>query len=212
MVPVATPVIVEAPNIPAPVVTVNVPAPPARRSRPQPEGSPPIAACSWDDGFPAISADGMLLVKKSQDARPSGSMGLAIGFFDVDTSRLVRQVILLSPDRDYDAEGKLRSGIEGRVEQRVAVLQRTLDAKGFHTLIELGSSEPGVAAAEETRIHAELDGAAARIIDPARSAVLWQHSFVSNVPGRATTRAPLCATARASTASRCGGIRRPGSC
>jgi hypothetical protein len=110
----------------------------------------------------------------------------------------VRQVVLLSADSDYEVEGKLRAGTEVPVAQRVAALQRTLDAKGFHSLTALGSSmlhdsEPDAVNAERTRIHAELDGAAARIVDPARSVVLWQHDFVSQLPApRANPDTDMC--------------------
>jgi len=204
--PLPTPIFVDAPKVPAPVVTVNVPPPPpppAPPPAPEPPPAPapralaphleaacimptevdaaPLAACSWDDGFPAISTDGALIVKKIYDTNPSGSSGLAIGFFDASTSRLMRRVVLLSPNGDYDAKGKLRPGIEGRVGPRVAALQRTLDERGFRSLIDLGSSDSS-AGPDPKRIHAEFDGAFARIVDPERSAVLWQHGFFSTVP------------------------------
>lgn len=211
VVPPATPIVVEAPKLPAPVVTVNVPPPPAPAPPPAPEASPPPppralaphlqaacvlpqadgipapASCAWDDGFPAVSDDGTQFVKKILIPEPLTPGGLTIGFFDTSTSRLVRQVVIISADSDYGAEGKLREGSEVRVAQRIAGLQRTLDAKGFHSLVALGSSavnpeDPGAAEAAKARIHAEFDDAAARIVDPARSVVLWQHEFVSQVP------------------------------
>lgn len=223
--PLPTPIFVDAPKVPAPVVTVNVPPPPpppppAPPPAPEPpppprpralvphleawcivaeEGSSILPACSWDDGFPAISADGALLVKKIYDASPSGSAGLAIGFFDAHTSRLVRQVDLLSLKRDYDAQEKLRPGAARRVHQRVAALQRTLDEGAFRSLISLGSNQLGTAAEDAKpsaevakRTHAEFSGASARIVDPERSAVLWQHTFFSNLPDAPYDPARMC--------------------
>src|SRR5689334_18533810 len=167
--PAPVPIFVDAPSVPAPVVTVNVPPPPpppAPPPAPEPppapapralaphleaacitpteEVAPALAVCSWDDGLPAISTDGALLIKKSiGEIRPFGGSSLAIEFFDTSSSRRVRQVVLLS-ESDYDATGKPRPGIERRVEQRVAGLQRTLDARGFRSLIDLGSSDSGV--------------------------------------------------------------------
>jgi hypothetical protein len=210
--PISTPIFVDAPKVPAPVVTVNVPPPPppAPPALPEPppvptpralvphleawciraeEGSASLPACSWDDGFPAISADGALVAKKIYDGSPSGADALSIGFFDAHTSRLVRQVDILTLKRDYDAQEKLRPGTARRMQQRVAALQRTLDEGGFRSLIGLGtnmldtSSEDAKPAGEAAkRIHAEFGGASARIVDPERSAVLWQHTFFSDVP------------------------------
>lgn len=209
--PVVMPIAVEAPKVPAPIVTVNVPPPPAPPAPPPPppapeppppppvraiapnldarciepmeEGAQPPAACTWDDGFPAISADGTQLVKKHHLGHPSGmSSGLSIVFIDAQTSRTIREVPLLTEvDFDLDQPGKPRPGLAVKLERRVAAAQRTLDAGGFRTLSRLGAThaEPP---ADARQIRAEIDDGVVRVVDPARSLMLWRHRFSSNVP------------------------------
>jgi hypothetical protein len=217
-------IFVDAPAVPAPVVTVNVPPPPpppAPPPAPEPPPAPPpralvphldaacitpfreegpaSPACSWDDGFPAISADGALVAKKIYDASPSGAETLSIGFFDARTSQLVRRADVLSLKRDYDAQEQPRPGTAQRVQQRVDALQRTLDQGGFRSMRELGTNTLGMSnedakptAEVARRIHAEFGGATARIVDPDRAAVLWQHSFSSDVPSAPSNATDMC--------------------
>jgi hypothetical protein len=204
------PITVEAPKVPAPVVTVNVPPPPTPIVAPPPppaepppppparavaphldaaciapaeDGATPPAACSWDDGFPAISADGTQLVKKVHEGHPSGMFnGLSIVFVDAQTARIVRRAtVLAEADFDLDQEAKPRPGLAAKVERRVAAVQRTLDAQGFRTLQPLGGTH-AESPADAKQIRAEIDGAAVRIVDPARSLMLWRHRFDSYVP------------------------------
>ncbi|HWO26285.1 MAG TPA: hypothetical protein VNO30_46475 [Kofleriaceae bacterium] len=207
IVPVATPVVVEAPQVPAPVVNVQVlpPPPPAPPAPPEPAPEPPApkpralaphidaaclvppeegepaASCTWDDGFPAISADGALIARKlTQSFVPYGT-GVTIELLDTKTSRPVRRVVLLA-ETDYEADGKPRPKLAQRVQQRVAAIQPALDAGEFRALLPLGSTNTDPDAPALKRIHAQIDGSAVQIIDPERAVALWQHRFVAEVP------------------------------
>jgi len=210
--PVPTPITLEAPKVPAPVVNVNVPPPPAPPPPAPPPPAPPPPApralapyldsgcilapsdnCTWDDGFPAISADGALIVSKQLDGSPSGALDLAIAFLDARTGRVVRRDVLHSFDEHYivsgiatqSAEGdaeiarleRARSALYEKIGQRIAAVQRRLDGRGFRTMQSLGSSQDGEESTDKTRVYAQFQDSAVRIIDPARTAVLWQYRF-----------------------------------
>jgi hypothetical protein len=208
--PIPTPITLEAPKVPAPVVNVNVPPPPVPPPPAPPPPAPPPPApralapyldsscilapsdnCTWDDGFPAVSADGALVVTKQLDGDPSGALSLEIAFLDAGTGRVVRRHVLhsleehriLSGFATQIAEGqaeierleKARSVLYGKVGQRIAAVQRMLDGRGFRSMQSLGSSQTGEEGTDKTRVYAQFQDNAARIIDPARNAVLWQH-------------------------------------
>lgn len=179
----------------APVPTLEVPPapapPPPRATTPllnagclvAPEGAA-SPSCAWDDGLPAISADGTRVATRFvPDDGGRGYPGLSIRLIDVRTSRLVRDLLVLSPD-EYDPDGG-DDRLRVRVERRAAGVQRLLDAGGYRTLEHLGTQtqdlEPTV---DRTRVHAELDGDRVRAIDPATSRVLWQHRFAAPGPRR----------------------------
>ena len=222
LIPITTPVVVEAPRVPAPVVTVHVqppapavapPAPPTAAPAPTPaprpralvphldawcimpveDGAEPLAACAWDDGLPAISADGALIARKVLDGHPTGATGVAIELLDTKTSRRVRRMALIAPERDHDAEGKPRPELAGRIVQRAAAAQRTLDAGGFRSLIALGDSgSVSDSRGAAPQIHAQFDDRGAmQIVDPARGVVLWQHRFGPSAPA-STDPTGLC--------------------
>jgi hypothetical protein len=127
--------------------------------------------CSWDDGFPAISADGRLIaIKDYPDDAGRGNPSVRIAFFDTGRSRQVSDVpILLADEIGAGPIEELRA----RVEQRVASVQHTLDAARFRTLMPLSTVAQGKA------IYAVVEEQAVRIVDPATSTVLWQRRLVA---------------------------------
>jgi hypothetical protein len=99
-----TPVVVQAPTPPEPP-----PAPPAPQPRAQVPmldagcvmnlpGSTANPTCAWDDGFPAISADGALIATKYAPTMGGSDLyGLSIHLIDTKTSRVVRDSVILTP-------------------------------------------------------------------------------------------------------------------
>jgi hypothetical protein len=207
----ATPVVVEPPA-PAPLPAPQPPPPPPRALAPMLDAGCVIPddhnpTCTWDEGFPAISADGTLIATKY--IPPMGQSdfhGVSIHFIDAKTSRLVRDSVLVTRDeaaaykypRLNDAGDPAISNEEHLPEQqrmlatiyrRVARVQRTLDAKRFRTLLELGSVPGNMGAPEPSLrgpnpVYAEIVGTTARIIDSAASRVLWRGEFYADGPKR----------------------------
>jgi len=136
--------------------------------------------CGWDDGFPAISKDGRsIALKYSPDPGPRGGTSVVIRFIDTKTSRVTRDITLLSLDESFaekEARDKVRAQIPGRVER----VQRILDAGQFRTMIPMGTSNEPLEDLEH--IHADIVGGAARIVDPATGSVVWQGHFGEPAP------------------------------
>lgn len=212
VVPVIAPVKV---TLPAPAITVTVPpapvvAPPApidvtpvppRAMAPvvRPEcilepatddGASPT--CGWDDGFPAISADGAMLVTKDpglDDAR--GLPSLAIDFIDARTSRVVRRAVVLAPEEsDFDGsehvDAAKRAALVGKLDRRARLVQAELDAGHYRSLRPLADAHEAATAEDPavrpTTTYAEIAGAQARIVDPSTATVLWEATL--DVPAR----------------------------
>jgi hypothetical protein len=194
------PVAVEAP--PAPAAVEQPPAPQPRALVPKLDPACVIMSfdsvnpiCTWDDGFPAISADGTLIATRfSPPTGPSSFYGLSIHFIDAKTSRLVRDTVILAlgeadqsdaPDNGDPNDEKMqaRRRLQTTIDRRVAAVQRTLDAKQFRSMVSLGSShstlgsdDPETARGPET-IYAEILGTTARVIDSEARTVLWRGDF-----------------------------------
>jgi hypothetical protein len=215
LVPIITPVNVTLstppppPQAPVPIV-VTPTAPP---SEPEPIGarrlratSPHVAArcmlpsedgrldplCGWEDGFPAISADGALIATKTftGDGHESGavddSANLPVGsvnFIDTKTGRFVRSAPIISPG-EYDPEAAALAKLRAKVVARGAAIQRTLDARKFRSLIKLGDSHGGEhpRPANADPIHAEFAGDVMRIVDVSTHTVIGQHEFGAPSP------------------------------
>jgi len=167
----------------------------------------PGARCSWDTGFPAISSDGAQIARiEVPDDGGRGYPGLSIEFLDVRTSKVARTAVVLSPDEyesadpeDGDGLGAVTPRLRAKILRRAAAVQRALVARGFRSLELLGSHDedlgdgdadgddaPPAAAPVPTRIYAEIDGRAVRVIDPATAAVMWQHVFADPSPVAST--------------------------
>lgn len=205
----APPVAVTVPTAAPPTVTVTAPAPlpapepppvvappsePPRRLTPQlqaycalsPDGYAP-GACEWDDGFPAISADGTLIASKHiPDDGGRGNPGLEIWFVDTATGKTVSTNVILSPDEYMVDDGTNTSKVAKlyeRVVARGAKVQQTLDVGAYRTMTFLGRggqrmTDDGTAPKPvHTTPYADIDNGAVRIVDPATNTVIWQHVF-----------------------------------
>jgi hypothetical protein len=207
LVPLITPVYVTLPPPPAPVVVT----PPARPPTPAPAApvepppqpraiAPHLAAhcllapendtsdpaCAWDDGFPAISADGALIATKYFLRDNGDHPGVSIHFIDVKTGRLVRDAQVLLPG-EYNPEPAVLAKLRVTIYERATAIQRTLDARLFRSLIALGKpngsdTSGGEVHANTTKIYAEVAGGAMRIVDPATATVLAQSAFFAPPP------------------------------
>jgi hypothetical protein len=215
-----TPVVVEAPAPPPPAPLP--PVPPPHALVPMLDAACVIATdgwtnptCAWDDGFPAISADGTLIATKyAPPMGPSNLYGLSIHFIDTKTSRVVRDSVILTPEelarilypenaapettQPEDKQLEQRQRLLSTIYRRVAAVQRTLDAKRFRTLHELGSARATISDEEHPSqrgpdpVYAEIVGTTARIIDSAASQVLWRGEFWAAGPKRAEREASDC--------------------
>jgi hypothetical protein len=144
-------------------------------------------ACDWDDGFPAISADGTLIAHKHiPDDAGRGNPGLEIWFIDAATGKTVSTSVVLSP-QEFEADDGTNTSrvakLHERVTARAAKVQQTLDAGAYRTMAHLGSggpfngNEPTPRTTAPTTLYADIDNGSVRIVDPALNTVLWQHTF-----------------------------------
>lgn len=213
--PAAPPITVVAPPptpapAPAPIDEAVEPPPPPRATMPRldaqcfiihsPEEDPPESmpeSCQWDDGFPAVSRDGKLVVAKVMDEDGGrGNPNLTIRFLDVATSKVVRDIVVLDPDEvDASDPPAKRAQLVRRVAQRMALAQRVIDQRGYRSLEPLGTSNAyhDVVETDRTKVHADFDGTAVRAIDPATNRVLWAHRFVVPNPNQRDIETSDCA-------------------
>jgi hypothetical protein len=142
-----------------------------------------MESCTWDSGFPAISADGTTLVTAEiplDDGR--GHPGLTIRFIDAATGKRVKSVLVLSPDeytspgQDDGMEANYRAMLK-KVDRRATAVQKLLDAGRYRTLVRLGSSTSEPSAPANEGLAAEYEDDAVRVIDRATNTVLWQRRF-----------------------------------
>jgi hypothetical protein len=206
LVPIVAPVQVTIAPAPAPVVVMQpapTPAPPVPPP-PQPhvttpniaaharclalaEGAPADAACVWEDGFPAVSADGALVATKYMSADPSGGgiSGQSIHFIDVKTGRVVRDELVVLWN-EYTTEPTALATLRVKILERADEIQRTLDARKFHTMLALGdttfalgdnSLDQDEVHTDATKIHADFNGDLIHIVDPATATVIGRQKF-----------------------------------
>ncbi len=159
----APPVVASRPSTPsgrpAPSIAPSpdvAPSPPPRRTTPRLDsacvlgalGDGPVpSTCTWeDDGFPAISSDGTLVVVDDRGViTPRESWERTILVLDVESSRIVGGYSIVvdedaAPFQDRDPSTSVlaaaleRARVRGRVAERVHALDAFLDHRGFRTL------------------------------------------------------------------------------
>lgn len=215
LVPIITPVQVTIAPAPAPIVVMQpapTPAPPVPPP-PQPhvttpniaaharclalaEGAPRDAACVWEDGFPAVSADGALVATKYISPDPSGGGGFSgqsIHFINVKTGRLVRDELVVSQDEDTTEPTALAT-LRVKILERADEIQRTLDARKFRTLLALGDNDlyHDEVHTDATKIHAAFVGGLIRVVDPATATVIGRQQFGVPSPHKPADMDALC--------------------
>jgi hypothetical protein len=205
-----TPVVLEPPAPPPPPATPS-PAAPPRALAPFLDpacvvtiGGATSPTCAWDDGFPAISADGTVIATRYTP--PTGSsdlFGLSIHFIDTKTSRVVRDSVILTPEESAtflvstaeseqlaETQQRAKERLLGKIYRRVAAVQQALDAQHFRTLHALATSHASMSDDQPPSqrgpdpVYAEIAGTAARIIDSTASTVLWRGDFWATGPKR----------------------------
>lgn len=182
--------------VPSVVVLPAPPPPPV----PEPEAAIPLppralvplidascllsGSCDWDDGFPAISADGTLIaIKHMADDGGRGYPGMSIELVNAKTSRVVTSYLVLSPDEYIDApDDPGLPKLQAKIARRAAVAQRALDAKKFRSLTRLGEElrdgdDPAERMDAAAPLRGERIGDAVRVIDTAAGTVIWQRRF-----------------------------------
>jgi hypothetical protein len=143
-------------------------------------------SCDWDDGFPAISADGTLIaIKYIPDDGGRGYAGMSIQLINAKTSHVVTTYMVLSPDEYLEPEDAGLPKLQAKIVKRTAIAQRALDAKKFRSLTKLGDAleegmDPDEMLTPAAPLRAERIGDAVRLIDntdPAAGTVIWQRRF-----------------------------------
>lgn len=214
-------------QLPAPAVSGQMPAAvelaltasePPEQSRPRPlaprlwaqcvdtyDDVPEV--CQWDDGFPAIAASGKLVATKYiPDDSGRGYPGLSLRLLDATTGRVVRTIVVLSPDEyveDTETTTAEVTKLWKKVSARVTAAQRLLDAGGYRTMDFIGNAfpleesegaptDPEPMPTQDT-IYAEIDSSAAvRIVDPATNTAIFQHQFDVAEPARLSDNDGMC--------------------
>jgi hypothetical protein len=146
------------------------------------DGATAPTACSWDDGFPAISSDGATVVAKiNHDDGGRGYPNLDLVFFDTHTAKLVRTITVLSANEYSDAPAD-QPKFGALIATRVASAQKVLDAGHYRPMTFLASSRTDSTDVADPTARAEVDGDAVRLFDIAdddlkSEKVIWQHHF-----------------------------------
>ena len=183
--PFAVPSVVVIPA-PAPEVVEPVVAePPALRALVPMINSACLlgGSCDWDDGFPAISADGTLLaIKYIPDDGGRGYPGMSIQLVSTKTSRVVTTYTVLSPDEYLEPEDAGIAKLQARIVKRTVAAQRALDARQFRSLLRLGEElrdgdDPAERMDATAPLRGERIGDAVRLIDSTAGTVIWQRRF-----------------------------------
>ncbi|MEO7096924.1 MAG: hypothetical protein ABI175_26935 [Polyangiales bacterium] len=186
VIPIAAPqlMVLQAPT-PPPRPAPEIPAPPPPHATApfieiacvltEGEGELP-ASCSWDHGFPAISADGTTIaLQRYIDDGGRGNPGMQIELLDAATSRVKRVIKVLDPDEYVTSEDPKAPALRKTAEKRALVAQRLLDAGAYRSLTSVPLTEEGMEITAGLRV--EVADELARVIDVATNAVVWQRRF-----------------------------------
>lgn len=147
------------------------------------------SACTWDTGFPAISADGSTIaIRYVPDDSGRGYPGLSIFLVDTKTSKITKTMLVLSPDEYLDdADDAGWPKLNAKIAKRAAIAQRVLDDRNFRSLSLIDIKSSGDDAEEDAgertlvttdaTLHAESSGHSIRLVDTAANTVVWQRQF-----------------------------------
>lgn len=138
------------------------------------------ATCAWDDGFPAISADGKTIaLKYSNDDGGRGFLNVNVRFIDAQTSKVLSDHVIVAPE-ELDDVGQATDKTRALAAKRVAPIQKRLDSGHYRTMQRI---EPtGIIAADEAppagmRVeHAQWESPV-RVVDADTNTVLWRGAF-----------------------------------
>jgi hypothetical protein len=189
--PVAPPAVVPS-MLPAPVAVLELE--PLRALTPhlwtpcvlRTKGSDDLAQCEWDDGLPAISADGKrIAVKENQDDGPRGLWNLAIVVIDAATSRVIARMPLveMSESEKQETQDEPSAELARIVQRRVAATQSMFDVGGYRTMDRLSKVPSDIGQGQELMTYLQEakqvvfaigDSAAIQVIDPFRKKIIWQ--------------------------------------
>jgi hypothetical protein len=132
-----------------------------------------VSSCTWDDGMPAISEDGMRIVTwaRRYDAT------VAMVFIDTETSRIVREERLVMKGEMDEYNAKPEHHL--RIKKRIAELQKELVDGGFRSLIEPANNAPytGDPIPRELFVERATYEPAARLVDGVTNTQLWRGEF-----------------------------------
>ena len=133
--------------------------------------------CHWDDGFPAISADGATIATAyvpDDDGR--GHPGLTIRIVDVATSKVVTSVLVLSPDEYVPPGDEKRPALDKKIKSRAARAQALV--AGYRAMTTLGTwNTESNQGREIGGLRAQFTDNSIRVIDVANNVVIWQRRF-----------------------------------
>jgi hypothetical protein len=132
-----------------------------------------VSSCTWDDGMPAISEDGMRIVTWIRE----GEATVAMAFIDTQTSRIVREERLVAKD-EMD-EYTVKTKFHARVKARIAELQKELEDGGFRSLIEPSRNAPieGDPMPRGLLVEHATYEPAVRLVDGSANVQLWRGEF-----------------------------------
>jgi hypothetical protein len=138
-------------------------------------------ACGWDTGFPAISGDGNTIARLWQpDMAGRQSYEWAVELVDVHTSRVRRMPIVT---REEDWKPGDREVLWRNVSERVAAIQRFLDANRYRSMLDMGTGGGTEGFAPKPReqppvtVYADIIDDQVRLVDPASATVIARHGF-----------------------------------
>ncbi len=136
-------------------------------------------ACSWDDGFPAISGDGKTIVLKySADDGGRGWLDVAVRFIDVETSKVLSDHSIVVPE-ELDEQGQSTDKSLALARKRIAPIQKRLDAGNYRTMRVIQNAIPEVdgEAPAGLRIEYAAWDPMARVVDGDANTVVWRGEF-----------------------------------
>jgi hypothetical protein len=140
------------------------------------EGLDEMPSCTWDTGFPAISADGTTLVVEAHPGDGGrGYPSYDIELIDVADPRKRTSYPILVADEYAAPDDPAAPANRAKAERRIAKMQRLLDAGGYRTIVRLGSKNEPLTSAPGFRT--EYHDERVRLIDTATNSVLWERRF-----------------------------------